>query len=217
MTHELNASGLPVGARVERPPAGSLELDSLLVGEPGGLRAVAVARALDGGAGLEGGAGLDFDAVCAELFAATHGSPEHEALWTYLPYGPFESAAGLRAWFEAAARWPNARAFLLLDGDVPLGSTSFANIEVEHQSVEIAHVWYRSDRQRQGLNRRFASALVEAAVARGYRRIEWKCDALNAASQRAAKGLGFEFEGVFRQHRIVRGRNRDTAWFSLVR
>ena len=99
----------------------------------------------------------------------------------------------------------------------PLGLTSYLRITPEFGVIEIGHIWFGAPLQR-------TTAATEAIylLARhafddlGYRRLEWKCNALNAASRRAAERFGFTFEGVFRKHQVVKGRNRDTAWYAIT-
>ncbi len=155
----------------------------------------------------------------AGLFAAI-GGPENALLWRHLASQTIpETAAALSRLVDARQDGPDPwRTHVLLDlaGSV-LGMASYMRIRPEHGSVEVGFVVFAPTLQR-------TPAATEAMVlmARyvfedlGYRRYEWKCDNANAASKRAAERLGFTFEGVFRQDLVVRGRNRDTAWFSLL-
>jgi RimJ/RimL family protein N-acetyltransferase len=153
------------------------------------------------------------------LFAASHPADGDRSIWTYLPDGPYESPEQLRemlAWVEGAE---DARYFALvpLAGTQPQGLAADLRIAPEPGVVEIGHIWFGAELQR-------TTAATEAIylLARhafddlGYRRLEWKCNALNAASRSAAERFGFTFEGIFRKHQIVKGRNRDTAWFSML-
>ena len=104
----------------------------------------------------------------------------------------------------------------LATGD-PVGVVSYLNIVAPDRRIELGHIWYVPAAQRGRANTETAYLLMRQAFDElGYRRVEWKCDALNARSRAAAERLGFTFEGVFRQHMIVKGRNRDTAWFSMT-
>ncbi|MBT6146912.1 MAG: GNAT family N-acetyltransferase, partial [Gemmatimonadetes bacterium] len=99
----------------------------------------------------------------------------------------------------------------------PVGIVSFLRIDADHRCIEVGHIWYVPQVQRSEVNTESLYLLLKHAFDDlGFRRVEWKCDALNARSKAAALRLGFKAEGVFRQHRIVRGRNRDTAWFALL-
>jgi RimJ/RimL family protein N-acetyltransferase len=153
------------------------------------------------------------------LYAVSHPPEGDLAIWTYLPDGPYESPEqmeGMLAWAQSA------------DGNVyftieplavkrPMGLCSYLRIEPAFGSIEIGHIWFGPQLQR-------TTAATEAIylLARhafddlGYRRLEWKCNALNAASRAAAERFGFRFEGVFRNHQIVKGRNRDTAWYAIT-
>jgi RimJ/RimL family protein N-acetyltransferase len=153
------------------------------------------------------------------LFAASHGDETTESLWTYMPYGPFADQDEMRSWLEAVARSDDPRFFTVIDlatGD-PIGVVSYLNIVAPDRRIELGHIWYVPAAQRGRANTETAYLLMRRAFDDlGYRRVEWKCDALNARSRAAAERLGFTFEGVFRQHMIVKGRNRDTAWFSIT-
>jgi RimJ/RimL family protein N-acetyltransferase len=153
------------------------------------------------------------------LYGVSHAPEGDPAIWTYLPYGPFADAGEMRAALESVQASTDAILFtLVLPADEqPLGVASYLRITPEHGVVEIGHIWFARELQR-------TTAATEAVylLARhvfddlGYRRLEWKCDALNAASRRAAERFGFTFEGVFHKHMVVKGRNRDSAWFALT-
>jgi RimJ/RimL family protein N-acetyltransferase len=162
---------------------------------------------------------LDADRHAEALFDASHGSGCDPELWRYLPYGPFASAGELRAWL--AERAPSSDPLFLAVVDVasgrPGGVVSFLRIEPEHGCIEIGHIWLGAALQRTPQATEAIFLLARHAFDDlGNRRLEWKCDAENARSRRAAARFGFTFEGVFRQHMVVKGRNRDTAWFSLL-
>lgn len=150
------------------------------------------------------------------LFAAGHGSPAAASLWTYMPYGPFPDLTAMRAWLETLPASEDPLFFAVIRDDHPIGMTSFLNIEMAMRRVELGHIWYGPADQRTAANTEACLLMMRWAFEAGYRRVEWKCDALNARSRAAAERLGFGFEGVFRRHMIVKGRNRDTAWFSVV-
>jgi RimJ/RimL family protein N-acetyltransferase len=99
----------------------------------------------------------------------------------------------------------------------PSGVVSFMNVEPEMRHLELGHIWYAPAVQRTEANTETIFLMLrESFEELGHRRVEWKCDALNARSRAAAERLGFTFEGLFRQHMIVKGRNRDTAWYSML-
>jgi RimJ/RimL family protein N-acetyltransferase len=153
------------------------------------------------------------------LYAVSHPPEGDPAIWTYLPDGPYESPEHLGqmlSWTETAE---DSLYFTLvrLSDQCPLGLASYQRITPEFGVIEIGHIWFGAPLQR-------TTAATEAIflLARhafddlGYRRLEWKCNALNAASRRAAERFGFAFEGVFRNHQVVKGRNRDTAWYAIT-
>ncbi len=153
------------------------------------------------------------------LFAATHGPGVEALVWTYLSYGPFPNQAAFDAWLEERARSTDPIFYTVLDrhAGTPVGLVSFLNIAPANRTIEMGHIWYVPQHQGGATNTEVAYLMMsEVFDRRSYRRLEWKCDALNARSRRAALRLGFRFEGIFRQHFIVKGRNRDTAWYSLL-
>jgi RimJ/RimL family protein N-acetyltransferase len=150
------------------------------------------------------------------LFAAGHGSAAAESLWTYMPYGPFADATGMRAWLETLAASEDPLFFAVIRGGRPIGMTSFLNVDTTMRRLELGHIWYGPADQRTGANTEACLLMLRWAFEAGYRRVEWKCDALNVRSRAAAERLGFRFEGIFRRHMIVKSRNRDTAWFSML-
>ncbi len=151
-----------------------------------------------------------------DLFAATAGA---DATWFYLPYGPFAGKDEFMAWLEERAPLNDPLAFTIIDreAEAARGIATFMSIVPEHGVIEIGHIWLspQLQRTRQATEAIFVMARHAFDVL-GNRRLEWKCDAANAASRRAAERFGFVFEGIFRQHRVIKGRNRDTAWFSIT-
>jgi RimJ/RimL family protein N-acetyltransferase len=154
-------------------------------------------------------------AHAAALDAANRAS---DAIWDYLPYGPFADAAAYRAWVEAAAGKPDPLFFALTDKAVgtPAGVASLMRIAPEQGSIEVGHICLSPSLQRTRAASEMIFLFAGWVFDAGYRRFEWKCDAGNRPSRRAAQRFGFSFEGVFRQHMIVKGRNRDTAWFAMT-
>jgi RimJ/RimL family protein N-acetyltransferase len=164
---------------------------------------------------------LDPAAHAADLFAASHGSADRDRIWDYLPYGPFPSAETFHAHLttQAASDDPLFFAIRPHSSGRAEGVASLMTIEPAHRSIEIGHIWLGPDLQNTPAATEALFLLIAHAMDRGdlgYRRMEWKCDAANAASRAAACRLGFTHEGMFYQHRIVKGRNRDTAWFSIL-
>jgi RimJ/RimL family protein N-acetyltransferase len=153
------------------------------------------------------------------LFTASHGAGGDSRLWDYLAYGPFASEAEFTEWLKHRAASDDPLFYAVVDMATmrAQGMASYMRMEPEHGVIEIGHIWFAPSLQR---TRQATEAIFllagNAFDALGYRRLEWKCDALNEPSRRAAERFGFTFEGVFRQHMVVKGRNRDTAWFSMT-
>jgi RimJ/RimL family protein N-acetyltransferase len=151
------------------------------------------------------------------LYAGSHGV-WHETLWRYLFTGPYPDAASFREYLEQRAATEDPLFFTILDSaGEPAGYASLMRIEPAHRVIEIGNILYLPSLQRTvGATEAmylFARYVFEDL---GYRRYEWKCDSRNEPSRRAALRLGFTFEGIFRQHMIVKGQNRDTAWYSML-
>jgi RimJ/RimL family protein N-acetyltransferase len=162
---------------------------------------------------------IDPERHAAELFAASHGVAGGEALWRYLAYGPWPTVDAFRGWLRecAAAQDPIFYAIRARDTGKAFGMASYLNIVPRNGSIEIGHIWLAPALQRTRAATEALFLLMRHAMDDlRYRRLEWKCNALNEAWRRAARRLGFRFEGIFHRHMIVRGRNRDTAWYSIV-
>ena len=152
------------------------------------------------------------------LYNATHG-PEKEDLWRYMGDGPFPSLYAFDAAFEQKERFTDPLFFAIVDNQTgaPVGQASYLRIEPAQRVIEVGNIIFTPALQRScGATEAMYLMARHAFDDLGYRRYEWKCNALNEPSRRAALRLGFVFEGVFRQHMIVKGRNRDTAWFSML-
>jgi RimJ/RimL family protein N-acetyltransferase len=159
---------------------------------------------------------VDVARHAGQLFAAQSGSPQ---LWEYLPYGPFESETAFRVWLteRAATSDPLFYAIVERTSGRALGMASFLRVEPGHGVIEVGHIWYSPALQRTRLATDAMYVMARHVFDDlGYRRYEWKCNALNEPSRRAAVRLGFTFEGVFRQHMVIKGENRDTAWYSML-
>ena len=155
----------------------------------------------------------------AELYECSHGSDIKEQIWTYMSYGPFDSKRSMQMWLEVGAESEDPLFFTVhhLESKQRVGMVSFLNIVSDMRRLELGHLWYSPDSQRSNVNTEaIYLMLCEAFDRLKYRRVEWKCDSLNEKSRSAALRLGFKFEGIFRQHIIVKGRNRDTAWYSML-
>jgi RimJ/RimL family protein N-acetyltransferase len=161
---------------------------------------------------------FDRPAQAEALYDATHGA-EKEDLWRYMGEGPFPSRAAFDAAFEKKERSTDPLFFAIVDNETgaPVGQASYLRIEPVQRVIEVGHIIFTPALQRsRGATEAMYLMARHALGDLGYRRYEWKCNALNEPSRRAALRLGFVFEGVFRQHMIVKGRNRDTAWFSML-
>ncbi|HUR44842.1 MAG TPA: GNAT family protein [Candidatus Saccharimonadales bacterium] len=160
---------------------------------------------------------LDPARHAAALFAANLiGGAERS--WTYLPYGPFPTMTDYRHWMETACLGNDPLFFTIIDlaDGHPAGLASYLRIAPEAGSIEVGHLHFSPRLQRKPAATEAMYLLMKQAFALGYRRYEWKCDALNAPSWGAAQRLGLSFEGVFRQATVYKGRNRDTAWFAAI-
>ncbi|MBB5223273.1 RimJ/RimL family protein N-acetyltransferase [Amaricoccus macauensis] len=149
------------------------------------------------------------------LFAANR---ESDAIWDYLPYGPFGEEAEYVAWVTSVAGKADPMFFTVIDTatGLPGGVMSFLRITPASGSIEVGHICLAPRLQRTRAASEAIYLMADWSFANGYRRFEWKCDALNLPSRRAAERFGFSYEGVFRQATVVKGRNRDTAWFAMT-
>jgi RimJ/RimL family protein N-acetyltransferase len=138
--------------------------------------------------------------------------------WTYLPYGPFADLAAYRAWIEATCRGDDPLFFAIVDAASgrAVGLASYLRIDPLVGSIEVGHLRFSRLLQRTPAATEAMYLMMRNAFTLGYRRYEWKCDALNAPSRAAAARLGLSFEGVFRQAWVMKGRNRDTAWYAAI-
>ncbi len=139
--------------------------------------------------------------------------------WTYLPYGPFERFEEFESWVRASSLGsdPLFYAVTLSNGEEgAVGVASYLRIAPAVGTIEVGHIHFSPLLQRTPAATEAMYLMMRHAFELGYRRYEWKCDALNAPSRRAAERLGFSFEGIFRQAVVVKGRNRDTAWYACI-
>lgn len=161
---------------------------------------------------------LDVAAHAEKLFQA-FAEDDQGRNWTYLPYGPFKDLDEFHCWLNTECVYDDPLFYVILDTNSgrPVGLVSFLRIQPQIGSIEVGHIHYSPSLKRTPAATE-AMFLMMAQVfdELGYRRYEWKCDALNEPSRNAATRLGFSFEGIFRQATIYKGRNRDTAWFSVI-
>ncbi|MGH1356771.1 MAG: GNAT family N-acetyltransferase [Thalassovita sp.] len=158
---------------------------------------------------------LDAAKHAALLFRAIDG---HDHVWDYLPWGPFASAAQFHRWTKemAAGSDPYFYAIYDIERQAFGGVASFLRVFPDAGSIELGAINLSPQLQRTRAATEAFYLMMDWSFAAGYRRFEWKCDALNMPSRRAAQRLGLSYEGLFRQHTVVKGRNRDTAWFAVI-
>src|SRR4029453_6052600 len=167
--------------------------------------------------------GLDPGRPAGELFAADRADTDGTS-WTYLPYGPFDDLESYAAWVSEVSAQDDPYFFAVIDTDPgsPIrdrasGVPSLLRVQPDAGSIEVGHIPLSPALQQTRASTE-AQFLIMSYVFDnlGYRRHEWKCDALNAPSRRAAERLGFSYEGIFRQAVVIKGRNRDPAWYAIV-
>lgn len=201
-TTRAEPPALPIGAILDRLPPGRKPDGRMLFGRTVTLEP------------------LDMRRHAEALFTASHGGSDPEGrIWTYLAYGPWADFAGFRAWIEnqAASRDPLFFTIVPRVTRKPAGMAAFMNIRPEAGVVEIGNIWFSPVLQKTREATEAIYLLMRHAFEElGVRRLEWKCDALNAGSRAAAARFGFTYEGEFRKHMVIKGRNRDTAWFSIT-
>jgi RimJ/RimL family protein N-acetyltransferase len=158
---------------------------------------------------------LSPEAHAALLFQLYAGQ---DAVWDYMPYGPFSSASQYHRWVRDHAGQPDPFFYAIrnLETGHWEGVASYLRVTPAAGSIEVGHISFSPALQQTRAATEAMYLMMRWAFDAGYRRYEWKCDALNAPSRRAAQRLGFSFEGVFRQAAVVKGRNRDTAWFAAI-
>jgi RimJ/RimL family protein N-acetyltransferase len=172
---------------------------------------------------------LDVQRDSQALFAASNGSSidfngntiadyDSDALiWRYMGVGPFTNLDHYEKYLQALVSNENGLAMCVFDAsEHQVGVATFMNNFPEHLKVELGNIWYSPVVQGKGANMEATYLMLKHAFSLGYRRLEWKCDALNERSRRAALCMGFSFECVQEFHFIVKGRNRDTAWFRML-
>lgn len=155
-----------------------------------------------------------------------HASDLHEAnmqdrenrIWTYLGYGPFGSLNEYRKWADEVSKGSDPLFYAIIDTATgkAVGVASYLRISPTNGSIEVGHINYSPLLQRTPAATEAMYLMMKRVFETGYRRYEWKCDALNARSRAAAQRLGFSYEGIFRQATVYKGRNRDTAWYAII-
>jgi len=160
---------------------------------------------------------LDVSAHAADLhdnFSEDAGGRD----WSYLPYGPFGTLADFETWMTETCFDADPFFYAIIDLATgrAAGMVSYMRINPAHGSIEVGHVHYAPAIQRGRVTSEAMYLMMRHAFDAGYRRYEWKCNMLNAPSRAAAQRFGFSYEGIFRQHMVVRGENRDSAWYACI-
>jgi RimJ/RimL family protein N-acetyltransferase len=140
------------------------------------------------------------------------------ALWQYLPYGPFDSLEEFHCFIISKATEANTIFYAVIDKRTgkAIGFIAYSRIQEDAGSIEIAHVCFSPKLQKTIMATEAVYLLIDYAFSLGYRRCEWKCNALHQGSKKAGERFGFQYEGCFRQAMVVKGHNRDTSWFSII-
>lgn len=173
---------------------------------------------------------LDLATDLAGLYAASSGAPAatgsrlaeaydpDERVWRYMSGGPFADEAALGAWLGRQLAAPDALPLAVRErgSGALLGVATYMANQPANLKLELGNIWYGPLAQGTGASAEATYLMLEHAFALGYRRLEWKCDARNERSRRAAIAYGFSFEGVQDAHYIVKDRNRDTAWYRML-
>lgn len=162
---------------------------------------------------------LEPDAHGEDLYRVSHEDDEAKAVWLFLPDGPFRDRASFKQWVHLMARDSDRAFYAFRDKHTRRlgGMATYLDIRPAMGSIEIGYIWFAPflQRTRQATEALFLM-LRYAFDELGYRRTQWRCNALNERSRSAASRLGFTYEGVFYQHMVVKGHNRDTAWYSML-
>ena len=151
-----------------------------------------------------------------DLYAAN--ALDHGRMWTYMGYGPFADLDAYTAWMARVCPGTDPLFYAIIDLTTgkAVGVASYLRLDPANGVIEVGHIAYSPLLQRTPAATEAMYLLMQQVFELGYRRYEWKCDSLNAPSRAAAQRLGFSFEGIFRQAVIYKGRNRDTAWYSII-
>lgn len=176
------------------------------------LRPLDLQRDLEALYAVSNGSGIEFDARRKEPY-----DPD-EMIWRYMSGGPFANAEALALFLQPQIDAANGLPFCVFDKESgrQVGVCNYMNNFPEHLKIELGNIWYSPIVQKTNANLEATHMLLRHAFTNGYRRVEWKCDALNERSRKAALRMGFKFEGVQEYHFIIKRRNRDTAWYRIL-
>jgi RimJ/RimL family protein N-acetyltransferase len=162
---------------------------------------------------------VDLEQHAESLYLASHETAEARRIWEYLPDGPFDDFPGFKTWLSAMAGHPDRAVFVFRDrhSDRFAGIATYLDIRPSHGAIEVGYIWFAPFLQRTpAATEALFLMLRHAFDTLGYRRMQWRCNALNQKSRAAALRLGFTYEGIFYRHMVVKGHNRDTAWYSIL-
>jgi RimJ/RimL family protein N-acetyltransferase len=139
-------------------------------------------------------------------------------MWTYLPYGPFASFELYRSWLRVSVLTSDPQFYAIIDKSTQkaIGVAAYLRIDPKNGSIEVGHLNFSPLMQKTAIATEAMFLMMQRAFNLGYRRYEWKCNALNKPSRLAAQRLGLSYEGVFRNATVSKGRNRDTAWYAAI-
>ncbi len=159
---------------------------------------------------------FDAEAHTSPLFDAY--SADDGRMWTYMPFGPFPSADALKVETLNRIRNNGFQTYVIceIENNQPIGQASYMRYDLASGSVEVGAVSFSPALKRSRIATEAMYLMMKHAFDHGYRRYEWKCDQLNIPSNKAALRLGFQFEGIFRNAVVYKGRRRDTAWYSVI-
>jgi len=191
----------PSGDRLQTPPSGRMPLKRPIEGRLVRLEP------------------LEPKTHAGELYAASHDGDAARRIWDYLPDGPFESQSAFATWLRSMRAAPDRVVYAFRDraSGRAAGMANYLDIRPAHGGIEIGYIWFAPWLQRTPPATEALFLLLRHAFDDlGYRRMQWRCNALNEKSRAAALRLGFIFEGIFHQHMVVKGHNRDTAWYSIL-
>ena len=158
---------------------------------------------------------MQFELHAEQLWQLIQQEPD-SSCWTYLPYGPFTNQTIFDKWLKEFLAKDDVLVYVILSGTKAAGWCALMRADVVSGCIEIGHIYYSVNLRQSYSATEAMYLLLRQVFDLGYRRCEWKCDDLNAPSKNAALRLGFSYEGLFRQAVVVKGRNRNTAWFSIL-
>ena len=162
---------------------------------------------------------LNAGAHGADLYASFSQTDPEDRIWTYMGQGPFADEVAFRTWLDPIEQSSDPLFYTIIpvSSNKPEGMASFMRMDGANSVAEIGNIWFVPSLQRtRAATEAIFLTMCHVLDTQSCRRLEWKCNALNAPSRRAAERFGFQFEGIFRNHMIVKGRNRDTAWFAII-